>query len=264
MRRGSNHIVFHKPKRGFTLIELLVVISIIALLLSILMPSLARVKKQARSVVCKAHLKQISLAWRMYCDENEDKVPLEDYSTLGSPDYGITWTGRLNPYIDTSTITEKSEGGEGTNAVLWCPSAKKTGEMMKMLEDKYPDDYWGWQTTYMANHFAAAYLEEEYRQSETLGVAKKWIKHRRPTETMIFCDGVWRANYLTLLISGRNGEDMLTATDYYCRHSGKMNAVFIDGHIDSFEKKIMWDKDVTVAIKLPWYDTDRTPWRSDK
>ncbi len=56
--------------RGFTLIELLVVIAIIALLMAILMPALARVKKQARAVSCQALLKQWGLIWSMYCEDN--------------------------------------------------------------------------------------------------------------------------------------------------------------------------------------------------
>jgi len=48
-------------RKGFTLIELLVVIAIIALLMAILMPALARVKEQARTVACLANLKQWNL-----------------------------------------------------------------------------------------------------------------------------------------------------------------------------------------------------------
>ncbi len=55
-------------KGGFTLIELLVVIAIIALLMSILMPALTRVKKQARTVACLGLLKQWSLYFSMYTD----------------------------------------------------------------------------------------------------------------------------------------------------------------------------------------------------
>ena len=60
---------------GFTLIELLVVISIIALLLSILMPSLSKIKDSAREVICRSNLKQWGPIWRIYADENDGKFP---------------------------------------------------------------------------------------------------------------------------------------------------------------------------------------------
>ena len=61
----------HKKKRGFTLIELLVVIAIIALLMSILMPALAKVKKQAMTVVCRSRGKQWGVVFSMYTGEND-------------------------------------------------------------------------------------------------------------------------------------------------------------------------------------------------
>ena len=64
-------------KSGFTLIELLVVISIIALLLSILMPALTKVKAQARAVVCKSNLKQLAVAHAL-SDEVNPKGEIPD------------------------------------------------------------------------------------------------------------------------------------------------------------------------------------------
>ena len=56
-------------RRAFTLIELLVVIAIIALLMSIMMPALARVKDQAKTIGCRANLKQWCLYFQMYTQD---------------------------------------------------------------------------------------------------------------------------------------------------------------------------------------------------
>lgn len=60
---------------GFTLVELLVVVSIIALLISILLPSLRRARSQAKQVVCASHQKQISTAIWNYWTEWNGRVP---------------------------------------------------------------------------------------------------------------------------------------------------------------------------------------------
>ena len=57
-------------RKAFTLIELLVVIAIIALLMSILMPALSRVKQQARTVSCRANLRQWNLFFSMFSQDN--------------------------------------------------------------------------------------------------------------------------------------------------------------------------------------------------
>jgi len=57
--------------RGFTLIELLVVISIIALLMAMLMPALARAKEQAMAAICQSRLKQWAIIWTLYTGDND-------------------------------------------------------------------------------------------------------------------------------------------------------------------------------------------------
>ena len=60
--------------KAFTLIELLVVIAIIAILMAILMPALSRAKEQGKRTACLNHLRQFTLAWLMYADQNDDRI----------------------------------------------------------------------------------------------------------------------------------------------------------------------------------------------
>jgi prepilin-type N-terminal cleavage/methylation domain-containing protein len=64
-----------KSERAFTLIELLVVVAIIAILASLLLPTLAGAKERARRVNCKNSQRQFILAVHMYGDDNQQSVP---------------------------------------------------------------------------------------------------------------------------------------------------------------------------------------------
>ena len=95
-------------RRGFTLIELLVVIAIIAVLMSILMPALRRVKEQARMVNCMASLKQWNLIAAMHTESNDGRF----WESEGS---AYWWVAYLEPqYKDWKT-----------NEIWLCPSATK-------------------------------------------------------------------------------------------------------------------------------------------
>jgi prepilin-type N-terminal cleavage/methylation domain-containing protein/prepilin-type processing-associated H-X9-DG protein len=63
-------------RRGFTLVELLVVIGIIAVLIGILLPTLARARESARRASCLSNLRQVGMAMRFYAYDNHDQVPL--------------------------------------------------------------------------------------------------------------------------------------------------------------------------------------------
>ena len=83
-------------RHAFTLIELLVVVAIIALLISILLPSLSRARGAARMVKCQAILKQLGTAHQMYANENEDKFAPVNMGTFGAWYRWMSWRSMLS------------------------------------------------------------------------------------------------------------------------------------------------------------------------
>lgn len=82
-------------RRGFTLIELLVVIAIIAILAAILFPVFANAKERARQAKCLSNLKQLTQAFRSYCDDNNGVMP-SSCANKSQPLFTYEWTGSLH------------------------------------------------------------------------------------------------------------------------------------------------------------------------
>ena len=117
-----------KVRKGFTLIELLVVVAIIALLIAILMPALARAKTLAKRTVCLTHLKAIGLATRAYASGNEDQM----VEVSGAAGTGNFAQALLTTYTVISQ-TGGTDAGYGLGRlfttgylsdirVAWCPT----------------------------------------------------------------------------------------------------------------------------------------------
>ncbi len=89
---GSN-----PPRRisGFTLIELLVVIAIIAILAGMLLPAMGKAKQKAQGIQCMSNHRQLTLAWRLYAEDNNDLIVYASHSGVAN--------NKLNDYAWTQT-----------------------------------------------------------------------------------------------------------------------------------------------------------------
>jgi len=111
---------FHEKRNssGFTLIELLVVIAIIALLIGILLPSLAQAREAGRAVKCMSNLSQISKAANSYATDWKDRIwPGYDWSKAAYERDStlLRGNGLIYQYVgDTNEIAE-------------CPNRKRQG-----------------------------------------------------------------------------------------------------------------------------------------
>ncbi len=72
--RLSTNGTLPRSRRGFTLVELLVVIGILAILASLLLPTLSRAKAKAQGIQCLSNSRQIAYAWRFYADDYEGVI----------------------------------------------------------------------------------------------------------------------------------------------------------------------------------------------
>jgi prepilin-type N-terminal cleavage/methylation domain-containing protein/prepilin-type processing-associated H-X9-DG protein len=80
-------------RRGFTLIELLVVIAVIAILAALLLPVLSNAKSRAQGLRCLNNNRQLTLAWRMYVEESDGRLP----NSKGGPWQWMSGTLDYNP-----------------------------------------------------------------------------------------------------------------------------------------------------------------------
>lgn len=264
---------FVKDSRGgFTLVELLVVIGIIALLISILLPSLAKARAAAQTVACASNLRQFGQYFMLYADDHKQELPptyaqksLEPnlyypWDAAAIPeqmDYWYMLIGKLTGHNMNPAGQDVSSGfataKEFANLGIWrCPAntdqrriggnnddgaAATYGMTMDMFRSYAVNSYntWWWKQRGMAeNRFLGQKLGSFKHASETYAM---WDSRIGELGVSINQVGFWSAY-------APDGSFAVPPTNKGLRgvryaHNGGINMLFADGHVEWMRGPLM-------------------------
>lgn len=231
-----------KRPAAFTLIELLIVVSIIALLISILLPSLSSARKKGEATVCASNLRQIGLANGYYAHDNEHCF------CPGAADFMATnlhrWHGMRDnpsePFEGLRGPLVSYVGAEGR--IRACPSLR-----MDLPQDD-PQRFekncggYGYNLAFVGRQIEK--VAGGFYRVETDLVGAKNDRVRHPSETVMFADSAFAGG---VLIEYSFAEPRFFPTfgsradpSIHFRHGVRANIAWCDGHVDSRAMTFTW------------------------
>jgi len=250
-----------RKRRAFTLVELLVVVGIIAVLVAILLPALARARAQGMRIKCLSNMRQIGMAFQSYLHENKLHSP--DPAADNHYDNWICWKPSWtdpagNPRTLQDSAICKYLGDQFNEAVFQCPADDIESRLagMSPYRFSYTVNELCFQPRYTTPFDAKVKIDPPNKQWYVL----VWTMIRRPSDKVIMIDeagysiddGDWSPddgnkdktnarNLLSIRHDGGRKDELIFVVDHTQRALGRGNVLFADFHADYVDRKIVMD-----------------------
>jgi prepilin-type N-terminal cleavage/methylation domain-containing protein/prepilin-type processing-associated H-X9-DG protein len=215
-----------KFENAFSLVELLVVIAILALLAALLLPALGKSKGQAEGITCVNNLKQLTLAWTQYADDNTDLL-VNNHGVPETLALRQTWANNVQDWVDgddNTNLTYLSDSKLGPYAsratkIYKCPSDREQAANGPRIRSMSMNAMVG-NPGELTNRFNPLYVQF-YKSAEV----------PQPAGIFVFldehCDTLNDGFYVNRL------DDYVWGNLPGSYHNGAVNLSFADGRVES-------------------------------
>jgi len=255
--------------RGFTLIELLVVIAIIGIMAGMLLPALSKARAQGQSANCVNSLHQWGLASTMYMDDNDGLIPLDtesggsdtpSWNQITGPPSTSTWYNVLMPSIQKPPMASYKP----TPALLYqsgiiqqCPSAKWSGKELLAAGPKFSYAY---NSQIIDSGHPTVRLQDLESPHQGGNVNNRPVNS---TTVAMILDT--RASTAEPRVFPSENDAKVGSPHCYTkrlsnRHLGRLNIVFFDGSVRSYDAVPLQDG---VGQNIPTSPVIWNPWDPD-